>query len=231
MRRPGLAVATALLAASLLAVGCSSPSSSTADAHSTSNTNSTSTGITVNNGPTVSTMKPGKRFTAVPDFSDFQGCGRPCWLPLYAQPWETPPAVTHGWPCEYYDPTSSDNGPYCLHPPANRSRNQMGDSSDPNSGDRVLVLCQTTTLPNGRPAQTIRNEAGQESDVWDKIAVPTTFIAPLNPPMALMQVPGTEGYFYEAYAPDIWLLNSSMNTSTGRASLRVHNIPCSQDGS
>jgi hypothetical protein len=53
----------------------------------------------------VSTMKPGQRFYAVPNFYDFQSCGRPCWLPLYQLPTLQSERVTQNWPCEYYDPT------------------------------------------------------------------------------------------------------------------------------
>jgi hypothetical protein len=234
MRRFGLAVAVIATAGSLLAAGCSSSGTSVlAPAGAAPNGTTSPESVVVsgsqssrsiNNGQEPSTMKPGKQFTVVPDFTNFQGCGEPCWLPLYVQPRETPPAVTNGWPCEFYDSSSTAGGSYCLHAPANRPATQMGDGSDPNSGDRVLVLCQTTRLSDGQPAQTIRNEAGQESNVWDRVAVPSRYVkaAMLS---ALKLVTGMPG-FYAAYAPDIWLLNTSWNVKTNQASLKVHDIPC-----
>ena len=236
MRNPGLWAASGLAALSLLVAACSSASSPAAAPSSSpvSSNNSypgpgsvvisgSQPNLSIDNGQEPSTTQPGKQFTVVPDFTYFQGCGEPCWLPLYAQPWETPPAVTNGWPCEYYDSSSTASGPFCLHPPTNRLPGQSG-SSDPNSGDRVLVLCQTTRLSNGQPAQTIRNEKGQESNVWDRVAVPSTYVKATTRG-ALKLVPGMPG-FYAAYAPDIWLLNTSWSAKTNQASLSVHNIPC-----
>jgi hypothetical protein len=58
----------------------------------------------------VSTMSPEHRFYAVANFSEFQSCGGPCWLPLYQLPTESSAKVTRGWPCEYYGPGSASSG-------------------------------------------------------------------------------------------------------------------------
>jgi hypothetical protein len=164
----------------------------------------------------VSTMSRGHRFYAVANFYYFRSCGRPCWLPLYQLPTEKKSAgLTDGWPCEYYEPGSAPNGPYCLHPPAGRTPSEMANPRHKYSGDRVLVVCQTTRIDKQRVAQTIHNEAVQASNIWDMVAVPRSYISP-NGVVAgrLRQVPGMPG-FYEAYAPDIWLGNTGW-----------HSIPC-----
>jgi hypothetical protein len=163
----------------------------------------------------VSTMSPGHRFYAVANFFEFQSCGRPCWLPLYQLPTEKSADVTQGWPCEYYEPDSSSGGPYCLQPPPRRTPGEMAGPSDKNSGDRILVVCQVTKIDTGQAAETIRNEAGQSSDIWDMVAVPESHVS-RNSVVAgrLSQVPGMPG-FYEAYGPDIWLGNTGW-----------HGIPC-----
>jgi hypothetical protein len=157
----------------------------------------------------VSTMKPGQRFYAVPNFYDFQSCGRPCWLPLYQLPTQQSERVTQNWPCEYYDPTSVASGDACLQPPSGRTSGEMADAAMKNSGDRVFVLCQV------RPAQNIHNGVGQSSDVWDMVAVPASHVFQNNAAdTPLTPVPGMPG-FYEAFGPDIWLGNTSW-----------HRIPC-----
>jgi len=154
----------------------------------------------------VSTMTPRRRFYAVPNFYYFQSCGRPCWLPLYELPTEQSAFVTDGWPCEYYGPNHS-SAPSCLRPPAGRTPLEMADPGLRTSGDRLWVLCQTTHLATGVLAQTIRNQVGQSSDIWDMVALPSSHLSPDSPASGLAQVPGMRG-FYEAFAPDIWLGNT-----------------------
>ncbi len=159
----------------------------------------------------VSTISPHHRFYAVANFFYFQGCGRPCWLPLYQKPTENSTGVTRGWPCEYYEPDAK-NGPFCLRPSTRRRPNEMADPANKHSGDRILVICQTTHIANGQAAQTIRNEAGQSSGIWDMVAVPRPHIF-YNGVIAgrLRQVPGMTG-FYEAYGSDIWLGNTGWHS-------------------
>ncbi len=162
----------------------------------------------------VSTMSPGQRFYAVPNFYFFQSCGRPCWLPLYQLPTEESAFVTNGWPCEYYGPNTSSE-PSCLQPPSQRTPSEMRDPANRNSGDRVLVVCQVTQISKEQVADTIHNEVGQSSDIWDMVAVPKSYISTDSTAAGhLHQVPGMPG-FYEAYGPDIWLGNTGW-----------HSIPC-----
>lgn len=163
----------------------------------------------------VSTMTPGQRFYAVPNFYDFQSCGRPCWLPLYQMPTEQSEEITQDWPCEYYDPTSTASGPACLQPATGRTPTEMANAAVKDSGDRILVVCQVTDISQGKPAQTLRNQAGQSSSIWDLVAVPASHVFRNNAAAApLTPVPRLPG-FYEAYAPDIWLGNTGW-----------HSIPC-----
>lgn len=162
----------------------------------------------------VSTLSLGHRFYAVANFYYDQGCGRPCWQPLVQLPNLNAAGLTKGWPCEYYDPASASNGPYCITPPPGRTPGEMADSRNQNSGDRVLVVCQV--MPTGNTqAQLVHNQAGQDSAIWDMIALPKSRLIP-NDVLAgrLSQIPGMPGFF-EAYAPDIWLGNTGW-----------HGIPC-----
>lgn len=157
----------------------------------------------------VSTMAAGRRFYAVPNFYEFQSCGRPCWLPLYESPTEQSAFVTDGWPCEYYGPNFS-SAPSCTSPRVGRTPSQMADPSVRNSGDRVLVVCQVRVS-----ATVIHNEAGKSSNIWDMVAVPESYISSDSAAAGrLNQVPGMPG-FYEAFGPDIWLGNTGW-----------HDIPC-----
>jgi hypothetical protein len=162
----------------------------------------------------VSTLSPGHRFYAVANFYYDQGCGRPCWQPLVQLPNLNAAGLTKGWPCEYYDPASASSGPYCVKPPPGRAPGEMADSRNQNAGDRILVVCQAMPLGNTQ-GQLVHNQAGQASDIWDMIALPSSRLIP-NDVLAgrLSQVPGMPG-FYEAYAPDIWLGNTGW-----------HGIPC-----
>ena len=146
----------------------------------------------------VSTMAPGKRFYAVANFYDFPSCGRPCWLPLYQQPTEKSADVTENWPCEYYQQDQASNAPTCVNPPAGRTLAETANPSNPNSGDKVLVVCQAY-------GETVSNEAGQSSDIWDMVAVPRSRISSDSITLGrLSQIPGMPG-FYQTYGPDIWL--------------------------
>jgi hypothetical protein len=163
----------------------------------------------------VSTMKQGQRFYAVPNFYYFHSCGRPCWIPLFQLPTQQSEYVTQEWPCEYYDPTSAASGGTCLQPPSGRKSSEMANAAMKDSGDRVLVVCQVTKISPGKPSQTVRNEVGQSSDIWDMVAVPISQASRNNAAAApLTPVPGMSG-FYEAYGPDIWLGNTGW-----------HDIPC-----
>jgi hypothetical protein len=158
-------------------------------------------------------MTPGQRFYAVPNFYFDQSCGRPCWLPLYEATTENSAFVTNEWPCEYYGPNHSAS-PSCITPPPGRARSLMADPATKDSGDRLLVLCQTRTQGIGSAAQDIYNQVGQDSDIWDQVAVPKAYISSDSPALGLSPVPGMPG-FYKAYAPDMWLGNTGW-----------HNIPC-----
>jgi hypothetical protein len=163
----------------------------------------------------VSAMSPGRRFYALPNFYEFQSCGRPCWLPLYQLPTEQSAFVTDGWPCEYYEPNSTSNGPFCLQPPSRRTPSERADPAVRNSGDRVLVVCQVTQISKGQAAPTIRNQVGKSSNIWDMVAVPGSYISRDSAAAGrLSLVPGMPG-FYEAFGPDIWLGNTGW-----------HGIPC-----
>jgi hypothetical protein len=162
----------------------------------------------------VSTMAPHHQFYAVPNFYFLASCGRPCWLPLYQEPTEQSAFVTDGWPCEYYGPNPSSE-PSCVQPPPRRTTSEMADPANKNSGDWLLVICQVTHFDNGKPAQSIRNEIYQTSNIWDMVAVPASYISSDSPTASpLSQVPGMPG-FDEAYAPDMWLGNTGW-----------HDIPC-----
>jgi hypothetical protein len=147
----------------------------------------------------VSTMAAGKRFYARPDFSSFPSCGRPCWLPIFPQTTESTQSVTQNWPCEYYNPQSDSSS--CGRPP-HRTQSQMWDPADPNSADRLLVVCQV------RNGEDIRNANGQASAIWDAVAVPRSELVSTSALTALpAELVGAAG-FYEAFAPDIWLGDS-----------------------
>lgn len=162
----------------------------------------------------VSTISPGNRFYAVANFFYFSACERPCWLPLYQEPTENSTGVTHGWPCEYYKSDLVATH-FCRKPPIGRKPSEMANAVNKYSGDRLLVICQTTHISNRQAAQPIHNEAGQNSKIWDLVAVPARYIS-LNGVIGsrLHQVPGMKG-FYEAYGSDVWLGNTGW-----------HHIPC-----
>jgi hypothetical protein len=157
----------------------------------------------------VSTMSPGKRFYAIPNFYYDSSCGRPCWLPLYESPSEQSAFLTNGWPCEYYGPNYSSE-PSCVRPPRQRTPGEMADPSQRNSGDRVLIICQVRS----QATQDIRNQVGQSSNIWDMVAIPASYISPDSPAGRLRRVPGMPG-FYEGFAPNMWLGNTGW-----------HHIPC-----
>lgn len=214
-------VATAVLATLLgnWAVHVAGPHTGVTTPPSASATPFASTAPTANPGhlpgrQDVSTMARGQHFYATPNFEEDQSCGRPCWLPLYESPNEDSAFVTNNWPCEYYGPNSSVP-PSCVTPPLGRTRDEIANAAVKDSGDRLLVLCQTTRLDDGQAAQDIHNQIGQDSRVWDVVAVPKAYISPDSPAWGrLTQVRDMPG-FYEAFAPDMWL------GDTGS-----HGIPC-----
>jgi hypothetical protein len=162
----------------------------------------------------VSTMTPGQRFYAVPNFYYFQSCGRPCWLPLYESPNEQSALVTDGWPCEFYGPNPSSE-PSCVEPPSSRTSAEMAKSTDRSSGDRILVVCQVRQMAKGVATQIVHNDVGQNSKIWDMIAVPKADISDNSTAINLPQISGLPGY-YQAFASDMWLGNTGW-----------HDIACS----
>lgn len=161
----------------------------------------------------VSTMALRHRFYAVPNFYYLPSCGRPCWLPLYQQPTQQSAFVTDGRPCEYYGPNHSSE-PSCIQAPTRRTKSEMADPANKDSGDRLLVVCQLRQLSNGQALPTIHNQNGQGSNIWDMVAVPASYLSTDSPAGQLSPVPGMPG-FDEAFAPDIWLGNTGW-----------HGIPC-----
>ena len=163
----------------------------------------------------ISTMTPGQRFSTVPNFYYDPVCGRPCFVPLYQLPVQRPGTyVTQGWPCEYYDPYANSSAPSCLQPPPGRTPTEM-ENSGARSGDRVLVICQVMSFDHGQQAETIHNDTGQGSNIWDVVALPKAHVfGSSSVTGSLRTVPGMPG-FYEAYGPDMWLGDSGW-----------HSIPC-----
>ncbi len=194
-----LLVICALIAAcaSLLSPVVARLISSPASAQSEAIPSAGSTGSAVGRTD-VSTLVPGVRFYARPDFSAFPTCGRPCWLPLYRQPVETPSGlVTQGWPCEYYSSRSVSS---CAYPP-HRPESEVWDPNNKNSADRVLIICQVYGQP-------IKNDDAQVSAIWDLVALPKSeAVVSSGSSASLLPVHGMPG-FYESYAPDMWLGNT-----------------------
>jgi hypothetical protein len=88
---------------------------------------------------------------------------RPCWLPLWQHPVEVPGQhATTGWPCEAYVPST---GPYCNQPPAGRATSDEWVAGFAESGDKLLVACQTT-------GEAIGDGRRNVSNLWDGIAIP-----------------------------------------------------------
>jgi hypothetical protein len=195
-----IAVATAW---ALTAAGLSS---------STPSVPGTATAVPVGHPPgsqDVSTLAAGRAFYATPNFYDDRTCGRPCQLQSWKSPTEDNASVSSGWPCEYYDPASAAEGPFCVEPPSGRTKTEMANPSQPDSGDRVLILCQV----NGEP---IQNEVLQRSSIWDVVAMPAKYIPKAVTTAHLVrQVPRMPG-FYETYVPDIWLGNTGSHGITCR---------------
>jgi hypothetical protein len=141
----------------------------------------------------VSTTKAGQPFWATPNFYWFSGdpaqggCGRPCWLPIYAHPSIDPgKSVTAGWPCEFYDVASISTGPFCA-------------SHTSPKGDRIRVISQTH-------GQMIHDQRPAFSDIWDKVVVPKNRIT-----QNLGLTPAPHGTGYYAWAADLWLGNTGLH--------------------
>ncbi|MBW3538583.1 hypothetical protein KY386_03790 [Candidatus Parcubacteria bacterium] len=151
----------------------------------------------------VSTMEPGKKFKAQPNFYYFEGCGRPCWLPLYPAPQLVAgTAVNEGWPCEYYA--------------LNVVIKQGTDCSQSHSvlGDEVQIECQVRgddTLGEG----TIQNDKQERSNIFDVVIIPKDKV--VRGVEQLEPTPDGSGYF--ALGADMWLGNTGW-----------HGIPCQSSG-
>ena len=136
-------------------------------------------------GPAVtSEIKEGLPFKARPDFTEFEACGRPCYLPLYKKPEQDKAFLAkkyEGYPCEYYDEGKFQTGPgeYC----ASRSK-AIASHRDQEPGDYVNVECQVR-------GQEIRNEKGESSSIWNRVE--------------------NERIYPPVYAPDMWLGNTGWN--------------------
>ena len=156
----------------------------------------------------VSTMKPGQRFYAVPNFYEDPGCGRPCYAPAYLQATNDSTVVTTDWPCEYYNPKATLPPSTCVNPPPKRTRNEMADAARADSGDRVFVLCQVK-------GQTLQTSPVQRTNIWDEVAIPAALV--LSQVIAahnIPEIPGMPGY-YESFISNLWLGNTGW-----------HSIPC-----
>ncbi len=136
-------------------------------------------------GPSDNTL--GLTFLVQPNFYYFEGCGRPCWLPLNPAPKRGGPdwAVTDGWP------TEPDYADYKYI-----KRNYVLD--DPDMVDNyVRVIGQV------RSQMTV-NEIGQKSDIWDVIAIPPEKATRNTHLIAETDADGN----YIVYASDLWLGNT-----------------------
>lgn len=140
----------------------------------------------------------GSPFWARPNFFYLQQCGRPCWLPIFAAPcttlagWSNADwAINTGWPCEYYQPHDNNVGPHCY-------------SCTTRDGDRLNVVGQI----KGGLCETLTNEIGQRSDVWNVVLIPPRHVH-RNHHLLLHTPIGADdqGGYYMAFAPDIWLGN------------------------
>jgi hypothetical protein len=154
----------------------------------------------------TSRILPVEPFWAVPNFRFFEGCGRPCWQPLYAQPVITKgEAVTDGWPCEYYDRASADKGPYCT------------ERDDPN-GDRLLVIGQVR-------GERLQDDRLVISNLWYQVVVPRERVKPrwrgrldpvtvprerIKPPKGR---PFTDLFGFEAFGSALWLVDGQLATA------------------
>jgi hypothetical protein len=158
----------------------------------------------------VSTMQPGKPFYAVANFVGYvdlntgANCGMPCWAPVYPAPHEPsdpvhhPEAITHGWPCQAYLPSTG----YCTNPPAGRTAAQRWVPKFAYSGDKVLVVCQTQ-------GETIwYSPGGPKSNWWDGIAVPASKLNALGHQDHLKPAPHMPGYVI-GLVPDILFGNTN----------------------
>lgn len=139
----------------------------------------------------VSTSQLGVPFKARPNFYYFEGCGRPCYLPLNPGPklgdgtgtWP----VTLGWPCEGYFQHDQHAGPHCY-------------SNTPHDGDWVEVVGQVT-------GPIVTNERHEQSEVWDVIRIP---LVRATRNQHLLGEADSDGCVL-VYAPDMWLGNTGLH--------------------
>lgn len=188
----------------------SATSGGTATGGSNSNTNAAPPpGLTIKNGypshvpgvEDVSTMVRGQPFRATPNFSYFEKCGRPCWLPLYRSP-----RLIAGT-------TVTNNFPY--------------ERFAGNSGNALKVVCQFVAgtslniaqqLDDGYRLQNehiLSNGILEYSNLWDKVVVPDEALLPSHMPNLAGLEPTPDGQSHYVWGADIWLGNTG-----------DHGIPC-----
>lgn len=126
----------------------------------------------------------GLPFEARPNFYYFEGCGRPCWLPIYPEPRiMVGCSLTRNWPFE-------------LWKPPNGSR--VG-------GHYVKVIRQVR-------GEGVRNEILQYSDVWNLILIPKEHIDPRT--RHLTDQDPEDDRYYLGFAADLWLGNTGWHQPT-----------------
>jgi hypothetical protein len=135
----------------------------------------------------VSTLEPGKAFLARANFDRMRKCGRPCWLPVYAEPRNIKgQAATLGWPCEAYRRHLRYRGRHCF------------TWGQPKDGDWFLVIGQVR-------GQQLRDQRGFSSDIWNVVVIPRAYVKP-EAISQLRQSPDGTGYL--AYVCDLWTGNT-----------------------
>jgi hypothetical protein len=110
-------------------------------------------------------LKAALPFWARPNFYYFEGCGRPCWLPVYPEPRIMKGcSLTLNWPYESWQPPDGS----------------------PIMGHFVEVLRQVR-------GERLRNEILQYSDIWNLIRIPQDRIDPRTRHLA-KPAPDGDGY-------------------------------------
>lgn len=140
-------------------------------------------------------MSFGQPFKARPNFYWFQACGRPCWLPIYAQPAipeEKGHALTEGWPCEAYFDHDRSSGEACFD-----AKRSLEDRRD---GDWLEVVGQVW-------GQELRNEKGEVSTIWNVVRIPAGKLRNGGHANVLRDNDGT----VLGYASDLWMGNSGLH--------------------